>query len=63
MVTRGTVDSSVIDLAIRHLLPQLLGDFKVCLELYIWQHDQTFPQVNGVWWVAKLCGLELPWRL
>jgi hypothetical protein len=60
-VARGAINSSGIGFAIRHLFPQLPGDSKVHPKLHIGQCDWTFPQVNVVWWVAKLCGPELPW--
>jgi hypothetical protein len=60
MVARGTMNSSDIGFAIRHLFPQLPGDSKVHLKSHIGQCDWTFPQVDNVWWVAKLCGPELP---
>jgi hypothetical protein len=62
-VARGAVDTSGIDLAIRCLFPQLPGDPEVRPKLHIRQCDRTFPQVDGVWWIPKLRGPELPWGL
>ena len=62
-VARGTVKTSGIGLAIRCLFPQLPGDSKVHPKSHIGQYDQTFPQVNRVWRIAKLRGPELPWGL
>jgi hypothetical protein len=61
MMAGGTVDMSGMDLTIRCLLFQLLGDSYVCSKLHIGQWDGALTQVNCVWWIVKLQGPELPW--